>query len=150
VKLQSALGRRLPDAYRSFLLWANGGSLFDHAIYLYGYGESLTRSLDLRDAAAISIGWKNELFSLAEPERWENGWTRIGAAVGWDSTYHVELHEDGSCAIAGPAGVHVIRCFDDCLQLLISRVGSCFSCDGVIDKSYAGVEAALASLTRSQ
>ncbi|MCJ8159898.1 SMI1/KNR4 family protein [Sphingomonas sp. LaA6.9] len=149
-QLQATLGRRLPTEYQEFLLWANGGSLFDNQIYLYGFVETLTRSTKLEDQAAISITWQNELFSAMEPERWEKGWTRVGSAVGWESKFDLQLHQDGACAIVGTPGVHVASSFEECLCLLISRIGTCFSSDGVIDTSYAQVEAALESLIRRQ
>ena len=149
-KLQSTLGRRLPAQYQEFLQWANGASLFDNGIYLLGFSENLSRSTEIGDQAAISITWENEVFSATKPERWEGGWTKVGSAVGWDSTFDLQLHQDGSCAFVGAHGAHVSPSFDECLGRLISRVGTCFSCDGVIDKSYAEVESALASLIQGQ
>lgn len=148
--LQVAFGGRLPADYRAFLSWANGASLFDNGIYLLGFVENVTRSTEMGDQAAVSIAWQNELFSATNPERWEGGWTRVGSAVGWDSRYDLQIHRDGACAFVGPRGAHVAPSFDACLARLIGRVGTCYSCDGVIDPSYGEVEAALASLIQTQ
>ena len=146
--LQSVLGQRLPAQYRDFLSWANGGTLFDNTIYLHGFVETFTRSIEPERQDPICILSENRALSDSASFRREEGWIRIGSAVGWDSKFALQLHVDGRCAIAGAAGVHVAGTFDACLNLLIGRVGGCFSCDGIIDETCAEVEAALSSLVR--
>ena len=149
-KLQSALGARLPAEYLDFLSWSNGGSMFDNAIHLYGYVETFTRSIEPERQNPICIISENRGLSDAAGFTREEGWTRIGSAVGWDSKFHLQLHVDGACAITGAPGVHVASSFGACMSVLISRIGACFSCDGINDKSYAEIEAALGSLIRQQ
>jgi hypothetical protein len=138
--------RRLPSEYLDFLKWANGAALFDNCLALYGYVETVTRDPTPEAVTAISITWKNEIFAAMEQRRWDEGWTAIGSLVGWDVTYTLQLHQDGSCVVAKDTHVSPASPFDRCLETIISRVAPCFTCAGIIDDSYAELEAALASL----
>lgn len=147
---KAGLIQRLAPAYLDFLRWANGASLFDNCIALFGHVESITRQTAPEGVTAISINNKNDVFALIEPQRWEHGWTKIGSLVGWDSSYTLELHRDGRCAVVGGEISYTALTFDQCLQTVVTRVSPCFSCEGIIDTSYAELEGALASLFRLQ
>ncbi|SEI80064.1 hypothetical protein SAMN05518849_101961 [Sphingobium sp. AP50] len=147
-ELEEALVRPIPVAYRAFLLWSDGACFFDNSIYLYGFAENQARSLEPVDQTAISIRQENQLFSVAESERWSAGWMKVGNTVAWSSKVDLLLHEDGACAIIGVTGSHVAGSFDEAIHLLLDRIGPCFSGDGLIDRDYANLEAGLASLVR--
>lgn len=144
----AALLRRLPAAYADFLEWANGAALFDNCIALFGYVETITRDTAPEAATAISISIENEVFAPTEPCRWNEGWTKVGSLVGWDSTYPLLLHGDGRCAMVSEEMAYTASSLNACLETIISRVAPCFSCEGIIDGSYAELEAALASLVQ--
>jgi hypothetical protein len=149
-KLQSGFGRNLPKQYATFLAWANGAALFDNSVALFGDVENVTRSVEPAEVTAISIQWENELYSVTESERWQQGWIKIGGIVGWDSRYSLELHESGPCAVRGGAGEHCDRSFEECMARVIARLDPCFTCDGLVDETCAELEGALASLVRAQ
>ena len=143
-----ALLQRLAPAYLDFLRWANGAALFDNCIALFGYLETITRQTAPEAATAISMNSENEIFAALEPQRWEGGWTKIGSLVGWDSTYTLQLHREGQCAVVGEQLSYTASTFDECIQAVITRVSPCFTCEGITDTSYAELEGALASLFR--
>lgn len=140
--------RRLSSAYLDFLKWANGAALFDNCIALFGHVEPITRDSAPEAVTAISISRENEIFALVEPRRWDEGWTKIGSLVGWDSRYTLQLNGDGRCAIVSEEAAYTASSLDECLETIIARVAPCFTCDGIIDGSYVELEAALASLVR--
>jgi hypothetical protein len=142
----ATLFRRLPDEYINFLQYANGAALFDNTVALYGHVETVTRSTEPETATAISISNENEVFSIVEPERWDQGWTKIGGLVGWDSSYAIQLNADGRCAIVINSLVVAALSFGECLEKIVKRLAPCFTCAGVADQSYVELEAALASL----
>jgi hypothetical protein len=133
-----------------FLRWANGAALFDNCIALSGFVETITRDPEPEAATVISIDSENEVFALVERRRWEDGWTIIGGLVGWDSSYTLQLHSDGRCAVVGGAADYTASSFGECLETIIAHVGPCFTCEGIVDRSYAELEAALASFARPQ
>jgi hypothetical protein len=148
-RMGDAMGRRLPEAFMSFLRWSNGASLFDNQLYVFGSVERLSRDGDPKKQQPISIEDNNRIFSATNGDRWHDGWTRIGSVVGWDSRYGIELHDDGTCAVVSEAGLLSAPSFGHCMTAIIERIGPCFSCDGIIDDSYAEIEAALSSLVRN-
>ena len=130
-----------------FLDWSDGATLFDATVAIYGFVEYPSRSLDLQDQTALSLSFENEIFAAVSPERWGAVWMRIGSLVGWSTRLVLEAHESGQCAIScenGPSKEH--RDFLQMLETVVGRVGSCFTCSGVIDVSYRELEAALVSL----
>ncbi|MFZ5704524.1 MAG: SMI1/KNR4 family protein [Pseudomonadota bacterium] len=145
---EAALIQRLPPVYVDFLRWANGASLFDNCISLFGYVEQITRETAPDAVTAISLNNDNDLFALMEARRWEDGWTKIGSVVGWNSSYTLELHREGRCAVIGGETSYTAVTFDECIHAVITRVSPCFTCEGIIDSSYGELEAALASLFR--
>lgn len=148
-EIEGAFERRIGAAYREFLLWSDGACFFDNSIYLYGFAENQTRSLEAVNQTAISIRQENRLFSVSHPDCWAAGWMKIGSVVGWSSKLDLLLHEDGACAIMGPTGSYVAASFNDALGLVLDRIGACFSGDGLIDRDYVSLEASLASLVRA-
>jgi hypothetical protein len=146
----AALLRRLPHDYMAFLEWANGAALFDNCIALFGYVETIARDTAPEGATAISLSNENEVFALVERQRWEQGWTKIGSLVGWDSTYTLQINGGGRCAVVAEEIACTTSSFNECLTTIVERVAPCFSCEGIIDGSYAELEAALASLVRPQ
>lgn len=142
----ATLIRRLPDEYISSLKWSNGAALYDDTVALYGYVESPTRSTEPETATAISISNENEVFSIVEPQRWDQGWTKIGGLVGWDSSYAIQLNSDGRCAIVTDKLALSALSFGECLAKVVKRLAPSFTCAGIADKSYVELEAALASL----
>ena len=149
-RLRSELGDRLPDQHEAFLRWANGASLFDGCVSLFGLVEKFTRSVEPEAQNPICIASANRRFSRMVPERWEAGWTVIGTAVGWDTRYELQVHKSGSCALLGEELAYVASCFDECLETIVGRIDPCFSFDGLVDGDYAEIEAALGSLMRAQ
>ena len=143
-----ALLQRLAPAYFDFLRWANGAALFDNCIALSGYVATISRQTAPEAVTAISMNSENEVFALLPPQRWEKGWTKIGGLVGWDSSYTLQLHREGKCAVVGQELSYTAPTFDECMQAIITRVSPCFTCEGIIDTSYAELEGALASLFR--
>lgn len=146
--MSDAIGRRLPKEFQSFLQWSNGASLFDNQLYVFGSVERLSRNIDPEKQQPISIEDSNRVFSVAKSDRWHKGWTMIGSVVGWDSSYGIELHRDGMCTVMSEAGGLTAPSLGQCLTTIIDRISPCFSCDGILDRSYAEIEAALSSLIR--
>ncbi|MEG3123916.1 SMI1/KNR4 family protein [Sphingomonas sp. GB1N7] len=149
-RVREGFGRPLPMQFEDFLQWSNGASLFDNQIYIFGFVEDFSRSLEPEKQQPISIIDKNRIFSSLHSDCWRDGWMLIGSAVGWSSNYDLELHEDGACALVLENSVRVVASFEQCITLIIDRISGCFSCDGILDGSYTEVEAALASLLRTQ
>lgn len=149
-ELEAALGRQLPKAYQEFLLWSDGACFFDNSIYLFGFSENLSRSLEPEHQSAISIRMENRLFSATDSDYWAEGWTKIGSVVGGKSNFDLLLHGDGSCAISDGASSYIAESFDDCLNLILGRVEIFFSRDGLINRDYVGLEASLASLVHAK
>jgi len=144
---EAALGRRLPEDFASFLTFADGAALFAGVVSLSGFSENAGRSTRLEDQRAISILWENEMFAASSPGRWKSGWIRIGAVSGWDSQFSIELHVGGVCAILDDSGREAsFVSFSACLDRIIDSVQPYFSCDGLIDQSYATLETSLGSL----
>jgi hypothetical protein len=141
---------RLPNECIDFLKWANGAALFNNSIELFGFVETIVRDIRLEAATGISIAHENEAFALMERRRWEQGWTKIGSMVGWDSTYILQVNRDGRCAIVSDEIARTASSFGACMSSIIGRVSPCFTCDGIIDASYRDLETALASLVRLQ
>jgi hypothetical protein len=143
-ELYVTLGRDLPSEFEAFLSWANGATLFDNLLFLYGAGGNFSRERELEDQSALSIIEANEFL---DQDRWEAGWTRVGSVVGWNSKYLIELHREGECTVLGEGGgLKSYPSFNTCLQQIVTRLSLCFSCDGPIDQSYSELEAALGSL----
>jgi hypothetical protein len=149
-QLRDALGRDLSPEFESFLRWSNGANLFDDQIYLFGLVGTFSRDTALENQQPISIVDRNSIHSAVTSARWHDGWIQIGSVVGWSSTYGIELHKGGACALTSEDGVYATPSFERCVTVIIDRISACFSCDGVIDSSYAEIEAALRSLFRSQ
>ena len=145
---EAGLLQRLAPAYIDFLRWANGAALFDNCIALFGYVETITRRTAPEAVTAISMNSDNDVFALLEPERWERGWTKIGSVVGWDSSYTLELHREGRCAVVGGEFSYTAPTFDECINAVVTKVSPCYTCEGIIDTDYAELEEALASLFR--
>ncbi|MEO7690063.1 MAG: SMI1/KNR4 family protein [Sphingomonas sp.] len=148
-RMSDAIGRRLPEEFQSFLKWSNGASLFDNQLYIFGSVARLSRNVDPEKSQPISIEDTNRAFSMTQSGRWHEGWTHIGSVVGWDSRYGIELHDDGTCAVVSEAGALSVPSFGQCITAIIDRINPCFSCDGIIDGSYAEIEMALSSLIRN-
>ena len=147
-RMSDAIGRQLPEEFQSFLQWSNGASLFDSHIHVFGSVERLARSIDPESQQPISIEDSNRVFSVANIDRWNEGWTKIGSVVGWESSYGIELHRDGSCTVRSEVGDLTAPSLSQCLATIIDRISPCFSCDGIIDRSYAEIETAFSSLIR--
>lgn len=148
--LHQALEQPLPADFTSFLQWSNGACLFDNKIYLFGLIGSLSRDLSPEKQQPISIDDNNRIFAATNGARWAEGWRVIGSVVGWSSSYAIELHRDGRCAITSEQIARSMPSFTQCLSTVIDRVDACFSCDGIIDRSHAELESALAILVRPQ
>lgn len=148
--LAERLGPRLDPCFQSFLRWSNGASLFDNQIELFGLIEHFPRSLALEKQQPISIVHQNEEFRRLHGARWRDGWTQIGSVIGWDSNHSIELRLDGECALRSEDRVYSVSSFEACLSAIVDRVGACYSCDGLIDQSYAQVDGAVASLFHPQ
>lgn len=144
-RMNGAIGRRLPEEFESFLMWSNGASLFDNQVYIFGFVESLTRGIEVEKQQPISIVDANRDFPA---DRRDDGWTRIGSVVGWDSRYEIDLHEKEECVLTSASGTLSKMSFEHGIAAIIGRVSGCFSCNGIIDRSYAELEAALLSLVR--
>jgi hypothetical protein len=138
-RLRSALASKLPADFEAFLLWSNGASLFDNQLYLFGLVEDFSRDIAPERQQPLSIIDKNSGSG-------REGWTRIGSVVGWSIRYDIEVHETGACALTTEEGEYAAQTFEQCVGRIIDRLGSCFSCDGVNDRTYAEVEVAVASL----
>jgi hypothetical protein len=149
-RMSEALGRQLPGEFQSFLRWSNGAALFDNAVYIFGSVERLSRNVDPDKQQPVAIDDRNRVFSVTKRDRWHQGWTEIGSVVGWDSSYGIELRADGTCALTSEAGALIAPSFGQCMTTIIDRIGPCFSCNGIVDSSYAEIEAALFSLIRPQ
>jgi hypothetical protein len=148
--LEVAIGRDFPTQFSDFLQWSNGASLFDNRVYLYGRADSISRGISPDKQMPISLGTANLVFSAANQSRWQEGWMLVGSVVGQEANYNIELHTDGMCAITSDHGTYSANTFQDCLTTIIDRIGACFSCDGIIDDSYAELHAAVASVLRPQ
>jgi hypothetical protein len=77
-RVQTAMGRDVPNDVRDFLQRANGAAMFDKTIHIYGYVESLSRSTKLHNQTAISLLFENQTFARAAPNRWTAGWVKVG------------------------------------------------------------------------
>jgi hypothetical protein len=150
LELETATGRAFPHHWRDFLRWSNGASLFDNRVYLFGRVAGVSRSIDPDQQQPISLVSTNDVLKAMHQRRWADGWMLIGSVTGWDANYDIALHIDGSCALTSEQGHFAAETFDGCLSTIIDRIGVCFSCDGIIDESYAELEAALISLVRPQ
>jgi hypothetical protein len=147
VRCEEALGRALPHDIQRWLEWANGATLFDKTIYLYGYVGQVTRSTRLEEQAPISIIDANEIFSVREPELWKLGWITVGSISGWGTQLTLGAHSSGRCAVVcDQKNFAEYDDFEKILAGIIGRVSPCFTCEGVQDKSYVVLEAALESL----
>ena len=149
MSLSTMLGRRLPAQFEAFLGWSNGATLFDNSFCIFGFQEGLavSRSIELEAQTAINIAWENEIYACVHPQQWNEGWIRIGSVTGWDSTFHIDGHESGECAISGEAGGRrTFPTFNSCIERIVMRLSPCFSCDGLVDPRSAEREAALRSL----
>lgn len=141
---EAALGRPLPNGLRYWLSKANGATLFDKTIYLFGFTERMHRSLSLEDQTAISLTSENEMFALCNRSLWDTGWIKVGSLSGWTTTLELQMHSTGRCALAGDAERRVeFVSFDEMMTVIVQRVSPCFSCVGVTDKSYVALEATL-------
>lgn len=126
---------------------SNGATLFDKAIYLFGYVERVTRSLALEDQAPISLTDKNKVFAACYPDRWREGWMHFGSLVGWSTTVSLQVHSEGECALVWNDGTDVnFTNFPAMLMRLIETLGPCFTCLGVRDQTYRELEATLDGL----
>ncbi len=148
-KLEVEVGRDFPEQFRNFLLWSNGASFFDNCIYIFGRVCRISRSLSLDEQQPISLASGNAKFSLAHRQRWESGWMLVGSIVGWDANHSIELHTSGACALVSSHGTFLRDTFEECLTTIIDRVGTCYSCDGLIS-SHAELEAIIASIPHTQ
>lgn len=149
-RMSASIGRELPEEFQSFLRWSNGATLFDSHVYVFGSVERLSRSVDPEKRQPISIESENRIFSATNSGRWHDGWTRVGAVVGWNTKFEIELNCDGTCAVWSNDGHFSARSFRQCLSTILDHILPCFSCDGITDKSYAEIEAALFNLTHAQ
>jgi len=146
-RCEAALGRNLPRELAQFMERANGATLFDKAIYLFGYVERVTRSLALEDQAPISLTNANEVFAASCPDRWREGWMHFGSLTGWSTSLSLQAHSNGECAIVWDDGRRVdFTSFPAMLCRLVERIGPCFTCTGIRDQTYRELEATLNGL----
>lgn len=146
-RCELALGRELPKGVGGFLRETNGATLFDKAIYLFGFVERFTRSLAPEDQTAISLIEKNELFAACHQARWQSGWISVGSLVGWNTSLSLQAHSSGTCAVVCDDGREVeFESFARMVGHLVGRVSPCFTCSGVRDTSYRELEATLDGL----
>ncbi|MDY0960326.1 hypothetical protein SOM26_16665 [Sphingomonas sp. CFBP8993] len=126
---------------------ANGATLYDKTIFLFGFAENITRSLDLEKQTAISIVWQNEVFASSYPKRWSDGWTHIGALTGYSTSLSLQAHLDGPCEVVWDNGLSVgFASFDSMLTTLVALVAPCFTCTGIRDQTYKELESTLDQL----
>lgn len=150
IALLGSMVSRLPDSYIAFLQWANGASLFDNTLSLYGYVRNIARSSAPEFAAPISLNHGNEIFAAVKHQRWMRGWTEIGAVMGWSSVYKIELNSDGRCAVTSENEECSSASLEQCMRKVIDRLAACFDCRGLLDESGTELEAALSSLVMPQ
>jgi len=149
-RVQTGMGRDMPEDVNEFLQHANGAAMFDKTIHIYGYVDTFSRSTRLRDQTAISLLFENQTFATAAPDRWRSGWVKVGAVMGWRTLISLETHVAGQCALVPQEGNAVeYESFGGMMRSMVERVAPCFTCSGATDHTYAELEAALASLIRA-
>lgn len=146
-RCEAAFGRDLPSELGDFIERANGATLFDKTCRLFGFAETVTRSLAVSDQAAISIAWENRVFAATNPDRWRNGWTRVGALTGWSTSLSLQAHDDGRSAVVWDDQRSVeFTSLASMLTAVVDRVAPCFACSGLRDQTGGELEAALEGL----
>jgi hypothetical protein len=144
-KLSEVVDHRLSSEFEDFLRWSNGASLFDNNVYLCGHVDRVDRSLSLDAQQPISIEMENLGFRAENQDRWNFGWMKIGSIVGQDSNISIELNADGTCALRAGDRTFSANSFDRCVSAIIDRIGTCFTCDGILDREHVELDAAVAS-----
>lgn len=146
-RYEMALGCELPLEVTQFLERANGVKLFDKTINIFGYVERITRSLALEHQAPISLVSYNEEFAACYPDRWHNGWRQVGAVTGKSTRLLLQAHSTGKCAVVWEDQRSVeFASFHTMLAMLVDRIGTCFTCQGLRDPTYNELEATLEGL----
>ena len=120
-------------------------SLFDNNVLIFGLVTNLNRSLSPDAQQSISIETENVSFRVENRDRWSVGWMKIGAIIGENSNVSIELNADGVCTLRSGNRTFAIDSFQRCVGAIIDRIGTCFSCDGIVDQSYVELDAVVAS-----
>ncbi len=149
-RLSDALGYCASAEFEDFLRWSNGASLFDNNIQIFGLVERLNRSLSPDDQQPISVETENLNFRVENDNRWSDGWLRIGSITGEYDNVSIEISADGACTLRSKSLECSFESFDRCMNAIVDRIGTCFTCNGIVDGSHGEFDSAVASLFSPQ
>ncbi len=121
-QLDRLYGFSVPEDYDQLMIWCNGATLFDNALFIYGVCPEVTRGLTLEDQRPLSLESELELARLTRSGA--DLWRPFGAVTGYADLFNLELHPQGETRVtsrdgkAWPAGsvkevvTSLVRLFD--------------------------------------
>jgi hypothetical protein len=141
----------LPDDYVRFMSWADGATLYDNTLALFGIRDDNSRSVALEDAAAISLPARLHL--LRQMGRWDQTrrWQPIGSLACATETFDIEISPSGHCRVAdGHGAAREFPDFSECLLSLIGLLSNLSNANGLMDDSGFQVQQEIGALLRPQ
>lgn len=136
----------LPAQYKSLLKHANGATLYDSTVFIYGTSSFPVRSLRIDDQAAVSVIAERSLRLASTGSSIKN--LRVGAVATATRRFDIDIELDSTCLVSYEGGSRRFESFLECLSSIVIIMDSLSDANGLLDDSGEQAESEMIAFIR--